>query len=153
MILFWSTIIILNLAAILIPKTLPGWQLYATSIFAVMFQLTVDDYLDIKLDLYGYFNKGVDLLGIVYEYGIFPAVSILFLTGWVWVARKGLLFKAGYLVVCTLLATTYEFCALKSSFFYYNGWKLWYSAFQYPLLFLILVSNLRILQWLYRKSL
>lgn len=122
MVLFWVTIVVLNTLAFLIPKPLPSWQLYATSIFAVMFQFSVDTYLDLKLDLYGYFNKGVDNLGFVVEYGIFPAVNILFLCGWV--KRKACWDKFRYILICTCISTGYEFCALKSGYFYYNGWKL-----------------------------
>lgn len=150
MVLFWVTIVVLNVFAYLTPKSLPAWQLYATSIFAVMFQFTVDTYFDLKLDLYGYFNKGVDALGYVVEFGIFPAVSIMFLCGWI--RKRGVWAKLKYLLICTFLSTGYEFCALKSGYFYYNGWKLWYSFFQYPFLFLILVGNLRILQFLHRRS-
>lgn len=152
MVFFWMTIVLLNLIAFFIPKTLPRWQLYATSVFAVMFQLSVDTFFDLKLNLYGYFKKGVDNLGFIYEYGIFPAVSILFLTGWIWSSKKGLSAKIGYLIVSTLFATTFEHFAVQSNWFYYNGWKLWYSFIEYPILFLILISNLRILEWLHKRG-
>ncbi|WP_274651799.1 CBO0543 family protein [Paenibacillus humicola] len=150
MVLFWVSIFLLNIFAFLIPKTLPHWQIYATSLFAVAFQISVDIYFDLKWNLYGYFNKGVDNLGFVYQFGIYPAVSILFLT--FWEHRRGFGSKLGYIFLWTVFSTGYEFMALKSGFFYYNGWKLMYSFFEYPVLFLILVANLRFLQWLQRKE-
>lgn len=150
MVLFWTTIVLLNFFAYIIPKHLPRWQLYSTSIFAVMLQQSIDVYFDLKWDLYGYFNKGVDTLGFVVEYGIFPAVNMIFLN--FWVIRKGFQAKLGYLLACCCIAIVYEFMALKSGYFYYNGWKLIYSMIQYPILFLILVGNLRLIQHFYNKQ-
>jgi hypothetical protein len=150
MVLFWVTIFLINVFAFIVPKHIPYWQMYATSAFAVMFQLFVDIYLDLKLDLYGYFNKGVDELGFVYEFGIFPASSIIFLN--FWAALKGFWPKSIYLFACVNVATFYEYLALKSGYLYYNGWKLWYSFLEYPLLFMILIGNWHLLQRLHQRS-
>ncbi|WP_240374010.1 hypothetical protein [Bacillus piscicola] len=151
MVLFWSTIILLNIGAFVIPKNLPTWQLYATSVFAVLFQQVVDNYFDFEWDLYGYFEKGVDgFMGLVYIFGIFPAANIIFLTGWQGVVKKSAGRKISYLVMWVILASAYEHFAVQSGFLYYNGWQLLYSTMEYPVIFLVLIVNLIILQRLSR---
>lgn len=66
------SVIVGNLIAILIPKRLTKIEMYATSAFAVIFDLIVDIYIDIRLNLYGYFNPGPDYQTLIIVFGLYP---------------------------------------------------------------------------------
>ncbi len=51
----FTNIIILNLYVYFMQKRLPRIYYYATVLFALIFEETVNIYLDFKLDLYGFF--------------------------------------------------------------------------------------------------
>jgi hypothetical protein len=55
--------------------------------------------------------------------------------------------KIIYIFAVTIICLSYELLSLKTGFFYYNTWKLWYSALCYPFLLSIIALNL----WLSRK--
>src|SRR5699024_10633116 len=152
MTLFWITLVVLNGCAFFIPKNLPKWQLYTTSVVVVMFQLPADNYFDFYGDLYGYFNRVVYTLSLVYQYGIFPAVNILFLTGWESASKKGTRTKINYIVIWCLLSTLYEYFAVKSGFLYHNESRIGYSLLEYPILFFIVITNFLMTQWVYEKG-
>ncbi|GKU25496.1 hypothetical protein CFB3_06250 [Clostridium folliculivorans] len=57
--------IIFNSLAILMPKKLNNLEILDISIFTLLLQISVDLILDIKFNLYGYFNEGVDLISFI----------------------------------------------------------------------------------------
>jgi len=59
------------------PKRLSGIQMVATSLFAIVLQQMVDNYLDFKFHLYFYFEKGVPWRYLLFVLGIYPVVNII----------------------------------------------------------------------------
>ncbi|WP_160725602.1 CBO0543 family protein [Bacillus sp. USDA818B3_A] len=132
---------IFNLAAILIPKKLNKIEIYATSFFAFTYGVTVDMILDLHYNLYGYFEEGFQWLGLIAIFMYFPSISVLFLNLYPLKSNKG--GKIFYILAWTVFSLAFEWFCLHTKFYYQNGWKLWYSAIAYPIIFLILLINLR----------
>lgn len=57
--------------------------------------------------------------------------------------KKTLLHKIYYVLVWSIFSIIFEWFTLKTGFFYYNEWKIWYSGLLYPLIFLSLVLNMK----------
>jgi hypothetical protein len=125
----------------LIPKRIPIVEMYTTSYFASFFAALTDIYLDGKLDLYGFFKKGIDWEYIPIFIIIYPATSILFLNFFPY--GKSFKRKVLYIFQWTIVTVTIEYIALHTQVYYYNGWKLIYSALCYPVVYLILYLNLQ----------
>jgi hypothetical protein len=144
MILLVVTTIILLLAVILVirdPKQVKVSELYATSIFAICFGVIADIYLDLKLDLYGYFQKGVDWTYLPIFFIVYPAANILFLRFFPF--EKSIIKKTVYILGWSLGTLAMEQISLHTDLFYYNGWKWWYSACVYPFIYSLLFLNLK----------
>ncbi|HZG72050.1 MAG TPA: CBO0543 family protein [Chondromyces sp.] len=140
MLLMILTIIVFNIVLYFIPKKLSGIEMYTTSLFAIVLQLTIDMILDVKYGLYGYFSaKVVSLEAFGATFGIYPAVNIAFLNFYPF--HQTFVRKSLYIVVWSGFAVLYEWLAIYTDFFYYHGWKLTYSALLYPVLYLILLGN------------
>jgi hypothetical protein len=107
-------------------------------------------FFDLKYDLYGYFDKGVDWLALIPLLGIYPSINYLFLN--FFPEGKGFTRIFIYLLSWDAFALVYEALSRKSNFFYYNGWKWWYSAILYPPILLILWYHLKLTRKLIRKS-
>ncbi|WP_248925982.1 CBO0543 family protein [Paenibacillus hamazuiensis] len=147
MLFLYISVIVLNAAAYWIPKKLTKQELYITTIFAYVLQWLTDMILDLKYDLYGYFGKGFNWPSLLVVYGIFPAVNILYLNLYPYGRSVGR--KVLYIFGWTAFTLLYEVVALKSGWFYYNGWKLWYSAIADPVLFVMLGVHLKIIRRLF----
>lgn len=144
MILLIGTVLVLNGFAIMMPKRIPRWEFYVTSWFALFFELIVNVYLDLKYDLYGYFDKGVNWGTLIAIFGLYPAGNAIILNFYPY--KKRWLRKAFYVMFIDVICTLYEFLATHSTFFYYNGWEWWYSFLAYPLIIQMLVWNLNIIR-------
>ncbi|WP_248925981.1 CBO0543 family protein [Paenibacillus hamazuiensis] len=144
MLFLFGSILVLNTLAYFVPKKMTWPQLYLTTFFSFCLQQLADLILNIKYDLYGFFQKGVDWASFLPIFGLFPAVSILFLNLFPYNAGIGR--KTLYLLGWSAFSISYEACALKAGWFYYNGWKLSYSALIHPWLFLLLLWHFRIVQ-------
>ena len=140
---------IFNLVAFLVPKRLSKIEIYATSFFAFTYGITVDMILDIHYDLYGYFEKGFQWLGLLAIYLYFPSISVLFLN--LYPIKRKMLVKISYILGWTLFSILFEWFCLHTKFYYYNGWKMWYSALVYPLIFSILLCNLMFVRYLIKQ--
>lgn len=149
MIFLIITVILFNLITIFIPKRISGIEIVTTTLFAESLQVLVDTFLDLKYNLYGYFVKGVDWRTLIYIIGIFPAVNIIFLNFY---PKNQTIKKIFYIIGWTIFAILFEIGFLWSGTFYYNGWKLWYSAFIYPFLFLSLVLFHKFTCYLIKKG-
>ncbi|OXS64937.1 CBO0543 family protein [Priestia filamentosa] len=133
---------IMNIVAFLIPKRLNQLEIYATSFFAFTYGIIVDMVFDLHYNLYGYFEEGFQWLGLLAILLYFSSTSILFLN--LYPSKSHKLKKIMYILGWILFALSFELFSLHTKFFYYNGWKLWYSAISYPIIFSILLLNLRL---------
>ncbi|MFB3170338.1 CBO0543 family protein [Neobacillus sp. 179-C4.2 HS] len=135
---------ILVMIAYLVPKRLSRIELYTTSLFALLFGINVDLIFVFKYHLYGYFGEGFQWLGFVGEFLYFIPVSILFLNYYPFKGTNQQ--KLLYILAWTAGSSITEFIVERTHFFNYTGWKLWYSIFLYPIVFLILVAHLRMVR-------
>jgi hypothetical protein len=138
------------IVAFLIPKRLSKIEIYATSFFAFSYGMTVDAVLNLHYDLYGYFNKGFDWLGLLAIFMYFPSVNILFLN--LFPFRDRLYKKIFYIIGWSVFSITFEWFCLHTKYLYYHGWKLWYSAMCYPIIFLVLLINLKLVRKLIQNQ-
>lgn len=130
-------VIVFNVTAFLIPKRLTAIEMLTTTLFAMFLQLITDNYLSLKYHLYGYFNKGADWGSVIYFFGIYPAINIIFLNFFPY--KKGFKKKVLYLFIWGVIAMVYETIFIWSGTFYLNGWKQSYSLVAYPVLYVILI--------------
>jgi hypothetical protein len=143
-ILIYIIFIIFNLIAFVAPKRISKVEIYATCFFAYAYGLTTDLIFDMHYDLYGYFQKGFQWIGLLGIILYFPSISLLFLN--FYPVGKRVIIKALYIILWSLFSVTFEWISLHTGFFYYNGWKLWYSAILYPIIFSVLLINMRFIQ-------
>jgi len=141
--LFWLIIIFSK-------KHLSLLEMYTTSFFSLYFESICNIFLDLKYDYFGYFRKGADWSILPILFFMYPAVNILFLNFFPF--QYSILKKILYIGICSMISIMFEWLFLHTSFFYYNGWKLLYSALLYPVIFIILLSNLSLIRMLYKKS-
>ncbi|OLS39306.1 hypothetical protein BTR25_12740 [Bacillus sp. MRMR6] len=132
------------------PKRISYMEMYTTSMFSTVLQLITDIYLEFKYRLYWYFSPGIDNLTLWYVFFIYPAVNIIFLNFYPRLATlsKQILYILGW----SAFALAYEWIAVQTEVFQYNGWKLWYSMLIYPLLYLLLLFNWLIIKTLKNKE-
>ncbi|WP_186578692.1 CBO0543 family protein [Aquibacillus kalidii] len=144
MIFIFGCLILLNLIAVKVPKQLTSIEIYATSFFALSFGRTVDAFLDVKYNMYGFIIEGVNYLGVLAQFLVYPSINTLFLDLFPF-HKKGKT-QVLYILGWSIFSIFFEWISLQTNFFYHNTWKLWYSAFLYPILFLILISNLKLIR-------
>lgn len=137
-------LIVFNIIAYFIPKKLSRSEMYSTSVFALLYGATTDMVLDLHYNLYGYFENGFQWAGLLVEYLYFPAINILFLN--LFPYSKKLKNKIIYFIEWETFSIIFEWCSVHTHLFYYNGWKLWYSALVYPIIFFTLLINLKIIR-------
>lgn len=142
--------LVFSLFAIFMPKKLKPIEIFSTIFFAMTLQDNADVYLDLKMNLYGYFSKGPQWSVLIAIIGIYPAITTIFLNYYP-MANKTF-HKLIYIVGWSGFALVYEFWAVKSGYFYHNGWTYWYSAICYPFLFYLLVIVLKVVRKLTRAS-
>jgi len=93
-------------------------EMYATSFFASIFGTLADLYLDVKFDLYSFFDKGVDCCYIPILLFIYPAFNILFLN--FYPDHKPIFQKGLYILGFSVLTIVFEYIALHTQVLYYN---------------------------------
>lgn len=140
----------LILYAFYMRKRLTKMEIYATTVFALLFGLTTDVVLDLHYNIYGYFDKGFQWKKLLAVFMYFPATNLLFLNFYPF--NKSVLKKLLYLLIWASFSVTFEWLSVQTYFFYYNGWKLWYSGLLYPFIFLILLINLKLIQRINKGS-
>ncbi len=145
-----TSVLLLNVIAIIIPKKITMSEAYTTALFVLTLGLTTDIILDLEYNLYGHFNKGVDFLGILAVFGIYPSSNIIMLNYFPY--HKHLKAKILYILIASGAYLFYEWLSLKSGYFYYTVWKLWYSALCYPLLISIIAWNLAIIRKMMKEK-
>lgn len=140
MIFLFISIITFATTAYLIPKRLSFIEIYITTLFAYGLVMLADIILDLKFDLYGYFNRGVDYLGILAQLILSPAAAIITINYFPY--KKKAVNKIAYTLIVSVIYDIYEWLSLKFGYFYYNGWHLIYSAILYPFLILLMAWNI-----------
>ncbi|WP_367593482.1 CBO0543 family protein [Heyndrickxia camelliae] len=141
--MFWVIIIFSK-------KRISNLEMYTTTLFALYFEAMVNVYLDLKYDLFGYFHKGVDWATLPIITLLYPAVNILFLNFYPY--KRSTFIKALYILLSSIISIFFEWVFLQTSFFYYNSWKLWYSLLLYPIIFITLLANLKLIRFFQSKD-
>jgi len=141
---FVLSVVVLNIVFLFMPKKMTPIEIFSTCMFAMVFQQLADLALDLKLDWYGYFAKGVQWTYIIAILGIYPAANAIFLNYYQYM--KNISQKFWYIIGCSVFAVVYEWLADVSGYFYHNQWKLWQSAVVYPFLYIILVLVLKLVR-------
>lgn len=142
---FIITSIIIALAIfIMMPKKISYIEMYTASLFSIVFQLITDILLEFKYNLYGYFNEGVEYRTFWVVFGVYPLFTMIFLNYFPYGKRK--LIKVGYIIAWTIFALIYEYISVQVGAFYYNNWKLMYSALTYPIVYLVIYYNFIIIR-------
>lgn len=142
-----TSFFILLIWVILSKKRLSKLEILSTLLFAVILAFTTDNILAIKYHLYGYFGpEDVAYKDFIITLGLYPVINILFLN--YYPLKKPFMLQVIYLLIWSFFALGYEWLAVQTGLFYHSGWKFWYSVPSYPLLFLILLGNLRFIRWL-----
>lgn len=134
------TVVVFNLAAILIPKRLSKIEIYSTVMFGIVFELVANIILGLTLKMYSYFEKGVQWYDFIVIFGVFPALNIVIFNYYPFGERS--LKQTTYIFVWSALLVLYEWGAVKWGYFNYYTWKLWYSSLCYPPILAILAWNL-----------
>ena len=138
------TTVISILSVLVMPKRISWIEMYTTSLFVMFLGSVADIYLDVKYDLYGFFTKGVDFEYLLIFIFIYPATNSVFLN--FYPQSKSLAKKALYITVWVILTTLFEYISTQTEVFYYNGWKILYSFFCYPFLYIAMVLNLKMIR-------
>lgn len=135
--------ILFSMAAfsIMMPKKLSKAEIYSTSLFSIFFGKTVDEILDIKKNLYGFYTKGVNYKGVFFQLLIYPTVNLLFLNYYPFERKR--FYPFFYILGWSIFSILFELMSKETRFFYYKKWRLRYSAIIYPFLFITLMLNLK----------
>lgn len=144
------SVVAFNTVVILIPKRITLHEMYTVGLFALVVALITDIYLDLKLNLYGFFTKGPELEYLIVALGTYPSVNMIYMN--FFPTTKGALKKILYIIAWSLFYIFYEWCTLRFGILYYAKWRLIYSAFVYPATFLLLAVNLKFIRYLRSKE-
>ena len=131
-------------------KKLTPIERYATLVFASFLSLWVDVTLGLIYNQYFYFEKGVHWNDFLFHFGIYPAISNLFLNSFPF--KNGYFNKILYIFGWSVISIGYELFFKAIGVFVYQGYHLWYSFIAYPMLFISLLLNLKFINHLRRKS-
>jgi hypothetical protein len=144
------SVLILNSAAYFVPKHLKRQEIYSTALFSFLLGLTIDVIFALKYHLYGYFAAGVQMRSFLAIAGLFPATGILYLN--FYPAKESILKQFIYILSWTAFCLFYEWTAIISGFFYYSGWKMYYSALTYPVLLIMHLIHLSLFRHLKNRG-
>ena len=145
-----TSVLLLNVIAIIIPKKLTTIEIYTTIIFVLTLGLITDCILDLHYNFYSHFNSGPELLGFLAILGIYPSSNIIMLNYFPY--HKPLKVKILYILMASGAYLFYEWLSLKSGYFHYTVWELWYSALCYPVLILIIAGNIVVIRKMIKEQ-
>jgi hypothetical protein len=135
---------------IFMPKRITWLEIYTTAWFGVAFASLADIYFDLKLELYGFFDRGQASWEVLILYfGMYPTYNAIFLN---FFPKSNRWKQALYILANDVFLFCYEWFMLQIGVLYYNTWKIWYSALAYPLILLILYWNWKITKRLFAKA-
>lgn len=144
------SVIVFIVVALVVPKKLPRQELYGIALFSIVLGLVTDVTLDLKYNLYGYFNRGVDFGGFLPIMFIFPSSGVLFMNFYPFGKSMGN--QINYILGWTVFSLTFEYLSVASGYFYHNGWNYWLSAVTYPFLLVLHLVHLKALRIYQRKE-
>lgn len=144
-----ASLLLFYAIAIFMPKHISWLVIWTTALFSLVLENMSDMALDLKLNLFGYIAPGNQWSGFLPVF-LYPPVNAIFLNYYPY--KKSRLHKFMYVVGWTAFCLVYEVGALRSGFFYYTKWKLWYSALCYPVLLLMVLWNCKFTRWLQRRA-
>ncbi|WP_430003800.1 CBO0543 family protein [Metabacillus fastidiosus] len=124
-----------------VPKKLPKCELYVIALFSMILGLCTDIVLSLKYHLYGYFSPGIQLESFLVILILFPSSGVMFMNFYPF--KKSLINQVFYIICWNIFCLLFEYASIISGYFYHNNWNYWYSAFSYPLLFLIHLFQLK----------
>jgi hypothetical protein len=127
------------------PKRLPKHEVYAIALFSIAIGYTTDTLFDLKYNLYGYIQDGVQIAGYLPILVLFPTSGVLYMNFFPY--KKSLLFQFFYIVFWTIFCLVFEYLSVKAGYFYYNSWKYWYSALTYPVLLIVHFYHLKFFRY------
>ncbi|MFD2045464.1 hypothetical protein ACFSTA_17410 [Ornithinibacillus salinisoli] len=108
--------------------------------FTIAFQMSFDNFIDVKYHAYWYFNKEISWADLPTHTVLIPPVNMMFLN---WYPFQGALRKqVQYFVFWVIALTMYELLTLLPEpwgYFNYGWWNIWYSAVIDPILLSILL--------------
>lgn len=149
MIIIMVFLVALNIYALFMKKRLSRLELYVTTFFALFFGYLYDMIFDLGLNFYGYFSPGFEWPGQIAISLIYIGISAVYLNYFPF--SLSFRMKSFYIICWVLFASTFEYFAVQTSFFYYNGWRLVYSMIIYLIAFPILVLNLYAVRYFRQK--
>jgi hypothetical protein len=148
MIGFIIAIILFNTLSFKTNKRLTSKQIAHLWVFTVAFQVTFDNYIDIKYHGYWYFTKDVDWVDFFTITVLVPPVNLMFLN---WYPFGNFLWKQiRYFAFWEVILLGYELITLLPypwGYFHYGWWNLWISAVINPILLLILLRYYKRFIW------
>jgi hypothetical protein len=136
--------VIADIITFIVPKRISKIEIYTSTIFALLYGISVDEVLDLHLNLYGYFKKGFQWDGFIGSFMYFIPVSVLFLN--YFPIEKQLKRQILYIFVWVIISIGFEWFTVQTKYLYYREWKLWYSAVMYPFIYLILLGNWKLVR-------
>ncbi len=139
------------LTAYKIPKKMKPYEIYVTSLFAVLFGLIVDLVLAVKYKLYVLDDPGIQINPLIGQVVLYWTASIITLNLYPFDQSKTKKFI--YVSILTLLTVAFELLSSLFGFIKYNEWKIWYSVLCYPFLIMFLVLHFKLFQRLVNRSL
>lgn len=131
------------------PKHIPWYQIWSTALFSLVIECFSDMILDFKLDLFGYIAPGNQWTGYLPIF-IYSPCNAIFLNFFPYKRKTS--YHIFYILFWTVFCLAFEMVALKSGFFYYHKWKLWYSALCYPVLLLMVLGNYKLTKKLHEQG-
>jgi hypothetical protein len=124
--------------AYLMSKRITYLEMYASSLFTLVFQSLTDYFLEFKFELYGYFETGADFKTLIFTFFIYPPLTIIFLN---YFPLKNKFLYILYILVWTITGLVYEYWCVQFGVFQYYKWHIYYSALLYPFIFAIISWN------------
>lgn len=134
------------LVAYFIPKKMKPYEIYVTTLFAILFGILVDTVLAIKYQLYVLDQPGVQIPSLIGQVILYGATSIILLN--LYPFNKSVKSQLVFILCFTFITLVFEFLSFTFGFIKYNEWKMWYSALCYPFLIYFLVVHFKFVKWL-----
>lgn len=128
-----------------IPKRITRLQNYGSILFVICLQMIVDLILDLKLNLYTYFNVGFDYETFFFILGIYPPITILLVNTYPYESEGNI--KAVHIIIWSCISLILEAIFLYLGLFQYINWHIYLSALSYPIIFSLVMLNV----WFMRR--
>lgn len=146
----YTSIILFNAAAFLMKKHLRGIEYYASIFWGLFFSNLADRFTD-KYNMYGFFGSYfVDLKTLLIIFGIYPAATMLIINWFPF--NRSIAKKIMYILFWSLFSILFEWLSIKAGFLYHHKWNLWLSAATYPIIYFLLIANVKFIHWLEKRN-